>query len=656
MCGIAGFWAPTGATSPAQPRDVLERMASSIQHRGPDAAGYWHDSELGVGLAHRRLSILDLSPAGAQPMRSQSGRYIIVYNGEIYNHRNIRAALDAEIGARAWQGHSDTETLLAAIEAWGLTRALQTANGMFALAVWDEKTKQLMLARDRLGEKPLFYGKSDDTLLFGSELKAVCAYPGFQRIMNLEAATAFLRYSYVPAPLSIFTGIKKLMPGQVATFSDPASDPETSSYWTLDDAVEQTSASRQSGKSLEHHASELETVLTQVIETQMISDVPIGAFLSGGIDSSLIVSLMQKVSTSPVRTFAIGFEDERFNEAKHAADVAEHLKTDHTELILTESNMLDVAQDICTIYDEPFADSSLLPSILLSQMTREHVTVALSGDGGDEMFAGYNRHILGPKLWRRTEKTPKMARQAAGRLAALGERITASMPSLSSRAMHTLNLPVTMPDKLARFGHTFAAADSMEEMYDLLVATGQEVDAPHGINRFHRSDAATPSLELSAAEQITIWDTQTYLSDDILVKVDRAAMASSLETRAPFLDKRTIEAAWSIPIEHKLGVHGTKTVLREILYQHIPKRLIERPKQGFAIPLNEWLRGRLFDWAAQAVEGYRQHAELRPFLPAIERAWDQHQAGTRQNGALLFNAIILSEWLGGTKRADTVTQ
>lgn len=651
MCGIAGFWTFPAAMNGELGGQTLKRMASAIRHRGPDEDGYWQDVDSGVGLAHRRLSILDLSPAGSQPMQSRSSRYVIVYNGEIYNHVDLRRQLENEGRTDPWHGHSDTETLLAAIEAWGLERALQAACGMFAFAVWDKKNKVLFLARDRVGEKPLFYGRSGATLLFASELKSICTFPGFDRKVDLDAAALFLRYSYVPAPLSIFENIAKLMPGQIARFDRADQAPTLTSYWTLAETISGTASARKTEISLASVADAIENTLTQVVSSQMISDVPIGAFLSGGIDSSLITALMQKVSNKPVKTFSIGFEDARFDEARHAAAVAQHLGTEHQELILTERDILEVAPDISRIYDEPFADSSLLPTILLSRMTREHVTVALSGDGGDEMFAGYNRHVHGPKLWANINRTPRFVRPVIGTLATLGQKALGLSPRLTSAALSKFNLPVTLPDKLAQFGDAFSTAGAPIEMYEQLLATGSRFYSPKIEALKGRLSSAFSHSNLQMAEQFMAWDTLSYLPDDILTKVDRAAMASSLETRTPFLDHRTIEAAWATPLNMKLGAHGSKTVLREVLYRHVPKDLIDRPKQGFAIPLNNWLRSELREWGQAAISAYAHNPELSVFADDVESAWRDHQAVKGQHGTVLFNAIILSDWLSSMKRA-----
>ena len=630
---------------------TLTRMASAIRHRGPDEQGFWQDADIGVGFAHRRLSILDLSQAGSQPMQSHGGRYVIVYNGEIYNHLGLRKQLEREGFGADWRGHSDTETLLAGIETWGLEKTLKATSGMFALALWDKQEKTLSLARDRAGEKPLFFGISGDAIVFASELKSICAFPQFDHAVDQGAAALFLRYSYIPAPLSIFENISKLMPGQLATFGPGKLTPELKSYWTLAETISATAPARNQKRSLADAADAIEETLTEVVSSQLISDVPIGAFLSGGVDSSLITALMQKVCDKPVKTFSIGFEDPRFDEARYAAEVARHLGTEHREMIVTEQDILDLAPSITSIYDEPFADSSLLPTTLLSRMAREHVTVSLSGDGGDEMFAGYNRHIHGPRLWSKLARTPKFARKLIGASASLAERALVGSPKLTARLMSAFKLPVTVPDKLARFGDTFASADTSIAMYELLLTTGARLQAAPTDGLIKRLSEAVSEPDLSLAEQIMAWDTLSYLPDDILVKVDRAAMASSLETRAPFLDSRTIEAAWSINLDHKLGVHGSKTVLREILYRHFPSSMIDRPKQGFAIPLNDWLRHELRDWGQAAVDAYANHPELRPFAAAIETAWVDHQASKGQHGSLLFNAIVLSDWLSAAKRA-----
>lgn len=638
MCGIAGFWAldngPRGTAADA----VLRRMADTIVHRGPDAAGYWSDAESGIALAHRRLSILDLSPAGAQPMHSASGRFVIIFNGEIYNHLTLRTELEAAGAAPPWHGHSDTETLLAMIERHGVEAALKQAFGMFAFALWDKRERQLTLARDRIGEKPLYFGPVGKHLVFASELKAMQRFPGFTGAIDSEALAMFLQVSYVPSPFTIYEGIGKLEPGTFATFRSPATEPEIRAYWSLDEVIGNTAAQRNAQPTFEESVARLDTVLADVTRSQMLSDVPLGAFLSGGIDSSLITAIMQEQSSQPVRTYSIGFDDPHFNEAEAAAAVARHLGTCHTSFTVTERDALELIPSLPESYDEPFADSSQLPTTLLCSLTSQHVRVALSGDGGDEIFGGYNRHRLAPKIWNRLRPIPRILRKAGAATALQLERRLVQSDWLY-RALKSAGMPLSLLDKVGRFARAVGQSSDFSEFYRQLIVTGAALSANKAVSLPRLGPLP---LDLSLSEQVMRWDTLTYLPDDILVKVDRAAMRSSLETRAPFIDSRVIDVAWSMPISHRIGAHGGKSPLKELLYRRFPRELIERPKQGFSIPLNAWLRGGLRDWAQGLVEEF---AGRQPESAAIRGLWERHQTGRQANGEAIWNIAMFEAWI-----------
>jgi len=634
-------------------------MARSIRHRGPDHSAVWLDVESRVGLAHNRLAIIDVSPAGNQPMHSHSGRYVIVYNGEIYNHQELRKQLEDEGQAPNWAGRSDTETLLASVEAWGLRKALEHSVGMFAFALWDRRERDLILARDRIGEKPLYYGRQTarGPFLFGSELKALAQHPQFEPDIDREALALYLRFSYVPTPHSIYRGISKLRPGCFLTFSEGAGEPLIEEYWSAQ-AVAEAGAADRLQASPEECTDELEELLTRAVGQQMIADVPLGAFLSGGIDSSTVVALMQKQSSRPVKTFSIGFAEERFDEAKYAKAVARHLGTDHTELYVTPDEAMAVLPRLPSMYDEPFADSSQIPTHLVSALARRHVTVSLSGDAGDELFGGYNRYGLASALWRRLRLVPRPLRSAAA--AALG----AMPPALWNAAAAALPGLAHIRDAGAKI-HQRAplfASGSLMELYGGIVSQWPEPNAlVIGVTE-------APSLATSSApllrnlnpfEQMMAADTVTYLPDDILVKLDRASMAVSLETRVPLLDHRVVEFAWRVPFEYKVRDGHTKWLLRQVLYRHVPRELIERPKMGFGVPIAEWLRGPLRDWAEELLSESRLEDQgyLRP--KPIRRMWQSHFAGTVGGDARLWTVLMFQSWLeehrSGTRSINAST-
>ena len=654
MCGLTGFWAPKAPTT-TDHAAMVGCMADTLRHRGPDDAGVWVDTNHGVALGHRRLAIVDLSAAGHQPMASTNGRYVISFNGEIYNHLELRASLAEEGVHPMWRGHSDTETLLAAIEHWGLTDTLQRSVGMFALALWQRDTATLHLARDRMGEKPLYFGwvgtGDQRALAFASELKALRAYPGFTNPVSRTALAQYLRFMYVPAPLSIHEEVFKLPPGCVLTLTEadahhaPAGGVDglaMTAWWSLASAV--FNGRQQTLHNPEQALAALEQRLGDAVIAQSAAEVPLGAFLSGGVDSSTVVALMQARSGRQVQTFTIGFDEAGFDESPHAQRVADHLGTDHHTLRVTASDARKLIPELPWMYDEPFADASQIPMHLVCRAARQHVTVALSGDAGDELFGGYNRYLWAPGIWNKTAWLPHTLRQAlARRLAAL--------PGGDWGGSGRLLGVVRPGEKLNKLGHALDGVRSVDDLYFNLIAEKQDPEllmqpastGPLWATRI--SALATVPAGLDAAERMMYRDSVGYLPDDILVKVDRAAMAISLETRAPFLDHRVVEFAWQLPMTLKVRGNTGKWLLRQLLYKHVPRELIERPKSGFAIPIGQWLRGPLRAWAEDLLDPVRLQAE--GFLQAgiVQRMWQEHQSGRRDWTTRLWSILMFQAWL-----------
>lgn len=635
MCGLTGFWQSDAAA--AGVAAIAASMADGIAHRGPDDHGVWVEESAGLALAHRRLAIVDLSVAGHQPMPSAGGRFVLAYNGEVYNHLDLRRELEMMGHAPSWRGHSDTETLLACIEAWGVEATLARSVGMFAFALWDRQERTLTLARDRVGEKPLYYGWQGSTFLFGSELKSLRAHPAFNASVDRGALALLLRHNYVPSPHSIYVGIYKMPPGTWLTLRQGQRDAAPRAYWSLAEVAERGAADPFISSDADS-VEELARVMSQAIGRQQLADVPLGALLSGGVDSSLVAALMQAQSTRPIRTFTIGFEEKAYDEAVHARAVAAHLGTDHTELRLSANDALGLIPQLPSIYDEPFADSSQLPTHLVMKLARQHVTVALSGDAGDEFFGGYNRYRFLPKAWGTLGRMPATLRQAM-----LGTAW--ALPALAGKVMGAAQAA----EKVAKLKRLFDAGPrDLDDMYVAAVTEWPDpermvVDGHIPLNLLDARDQ-WPMLRDPVARMMAL-DGLTYLPDDILVKVDRASMAVSLETRAPFLDRDVMEFAWRLPMSMKLRDGKGKWILRQLLDRYVPRALIERPKMGFGIPLDQWLRGPLREWAGDLLAEDRLRREGYLRTDAIIRTWQAHLRGEGSHGYRLWSVLMFQGWL-----------
>lgn len=644
MCGIAGFWKADRAGHDLQ--DTLLRMTDVINHRGPDDQQVFSDVEAGLGLGFRRLSIIDLSSDGRQPMVSASGRYVMVFNGEVYNYESLRPELLA-LGA-SFRGHSDTEVILAAVEAWGLAMALDRFNGMFAIALWDRRDRRLHLVRDRMGIKPLYYGRVNGSLVFGSDLASFREYPGWNGGIDRGALCLYLRHGYVPGPHSIYEGVRKLLPGHLLVVDDPDDKlPASSPWWSVRGAVEKGQADPFTGTPAEA-VSELEDILGRAVRDRMVADVPLGAFLSGGVDSSTVVALMQAGHNSAVRTFSIGFEDPEFDEAGFAGEVARHLGTNHTDLYVSPQDCLDVIPELPGMFTEPFADSSQIPTWLVSKLARSQVTVSLSGDGGDELFAGYHNYAFGSALWNQAGAFPHWLRSP-------GAAVVKAIPTGVWDRFLRLARPFDSGgrtfevngDRIHKLADVVRHRD-FQSMYRSLVSAWR--NPRHLVVGGSEPDYLLKGLDPAPplddpVSHMMYWDMMTYLPDDILTKVDRASMAVSLEARVPLLDHRVVEFAWRLPLDYKLRDGRAKWVLREVLDRHVPRSLIDRPKRGFGVPLGAWLRGPLRDWAESLLDADRLADEgyLKPRV--VRKTWDDFVTGRRQWQTSLWAVLMFQAWL-----------
>tara|TARA_R110001592_G_scaffold3525_16_gene19987 strand:+ start:27308 stop:29251 length:1944 start_codon:yes stop_codon:yes gene_type:complete len=640
MCGITGLYTFDPRPDRAHLHRVITGMNDALATRGPDSDDVWQDPDVPLALGHRRLSIIDLSPAGAQPMESASGRYMIVFNGEIYNFKSLKASLETTHGV-IFRGHSDTEVLLSAVEHWGVQQTLEKINGMFAFALWDRQKQALFLARDRMGKKPIYVGWAGSTLVFGSELKALCAHPEFRRDVSRPAVTSYMRFGYVPAPLSIYRDVWQIPAGMMMAIDlrmlrggqDLKSLLEP--YWSHKDAL--LSARDNPVDNAEDAVRDFEKILSECVGERMVSDVPLGAFLSGGIDSSTIVALMQAQSDQAVKTYSIGFEEAGYNEAEQAKAVAQHLKTDHHELYIKPQDALDVVAQLPHIYDEPFADASAIPTYLVSKFARESVSVALSGDGGDEMLGGYTRHISGPKAWNATNNIPPKFRKP------IAQMIRSVPPSLWS----------SLRPNRPQFGsHMHKFADTLEkhtqgDVYLSLVSNWPKPRMCVTDGYEEMIPLVDPDMQIDGvtfAEEMMYWDTLSYLNGDILTKVDRASMAVSLEARAPLLDRRIYDYVWRLPLDMKIRNKKGKWLLRQVLHHHVPEDLYERPKQGFSVPIGAWLRGDLKDWAEDLLDEYELRAQGFLNYKHIHTLWDEHQKGRGNHAEKLWTVLMFQAW------------
>ena len=646
MCGVTGFLTLSSETE-SELKGSVCRMTDQLTHRGPDDSGFWVDRGAGIALGQRRLSILDLSRDGHQPMHSESGRYVIVFNGEVYNFGDLRKELEGK--GHTFRGHSDTEVMLAAIEEWGIEEAVPRFNGMFAFALWDCKNRQLHLVRDRLGEKPLYYGWMGNTFLFGSELKALVAHPDFHGEVDSSTLAMYLKYCYIPTPFSVYRGVYKLPPAArlVLKNTDQGRMPDPIPYWSANDAVRHGTDDPYSG-SMEEAVTQLDEILRSAVKMRMVADVPLGAFLSGGVDSSTIVALMQAQSARPVKTFSIGFHDAKYNEAKYAAAVARHLGTEHTEFYVSPEEARRIIPSLPEFYDEPFSDSSQIPTYLVSSLARKQVAVSLSGDGGDELFGGYKRYFVWGNIWKAIGWMPFPVRKIASRgMRQLRPHQWNRVADLLASFIPGVAQIESPGDRVHRLASILSAVDSFHRYDAVLSAFDAPASFLQGANR------STPLLRAQSGDSgpadfcryMMLQDALTYLPDDILAKVDRASMAVSLEVRVPFLDHRVFEFAARLPQSMKMRGGRGKLILRHVLSRYVPDILIERPKTGFALPISDWLRGPLREWSEDLM-GERRLRDEGYFRPdTVREMWNEHLSGQRDQGDQIWTILMFQAWL-----------
>jgi asparagine synthase (glutamine-hydrolysing) len=639
MCGMVGYWDRERKAN----INTIQMMSKKLQHRGPDGSGVWLNSSSTLALAHRRLSIIDLTEAGHQPMLSSCGKFVLVFNGEIYNHLELRRDLENENVGITWHGHSDTETLLISLQFWGVEKTLKKLNGMFAFALWNDSEQKLFLARDRMGEKPLYYGNNNNCFFFGSELKSFKPHPGWKGEVDRNALALFMRYSVVPSPWSIYQGISKLPPAHFVIISDNGTSiSKPRCYWNLSNIAEENSGSARGG--VKDLTDELDTLLNNAVSSRMASDVPLGAFLSGGLDSTIVAALMQKHSSKPIKTFTIGFNERGYNEATHAKDVAQYLGTDHTELYVGPKEAMNVISNIGSIWDEPFADSSQIPTLLVSQLAKQHVTVSLSGDGGDELFCGYNRYTKGYQIWERLKVLPLPIRRVIARLIDIFP--TAPLEYL----IHFLPMKYQVPhltNGLSKLADVMRQESDLQ-YYQSLVSHWKNpqkvvLNSVEPKTLFNNPDKL-PNLD-DFREQMMFIDSVSYLPDDILTKVDRASMFVSLEARVPLLDHRIVEFAQKIPISLKYQNGEGKWLLREVLNRYVPKKLMDRPKMGFGIPIDEWLKKDLREWAEELLSEKRLREEGFFDYKVIRKMWNDYVNGKLQSHYYLWDVLMFQAWL-----------
>ena len=649
MCGFAGFL--TQSSNMSSPEGILRNMGNAIRSRGPDSKGQFFDPHEGIGLSFRRLAILDLSDAGSQPMRSDSGRYMICFNGEIYNHKDIRKEIENRFPSQiSWNGHSDTETLLASIELFGLEETLKKCSGMFAIALWDKKEKFLSLARDRFGEKPLYYGWTKESLIFGSELKALKVFPSFERIIDQKVIPLFMKFNYIPAPFCIYKDCHKLMPAEIIRFkieNNCCTKVGQKYFWSAESIIKSSQSNPIT--CFEEATNLIESSLEQSVKSQMLSDVPLGAFLSGGIDSSLITALMQKNSMEKIQTFTAKFENSSLNESKMAQSVADYLGSDNIVATVSDKEALEVIKNLSNIYDEPFADSSQIPTTLISSIAKKNVTVALSGDAGDEVFGGYNRYRWGPYIWNKLNNySPIKSKLLLNSLNILNSNQMDGLEKIfNSIAPRSLKISL-LNEKVKKIKLIANHAESADHLYKLLTENqiNEDLYIP---NRDHDSynDIRLDNLQvdLDIANQMMINDTLTYLPDDILCKIDRASMSVSLETRIPFLNHDLFALAWRLPIEMKVNKSHGKFILKNILSNYVPKKLFDRPKAGFAVPVSQWLRGPLKDWAESLLDEKRIKNDGYFNFQEVMNIWNLHISGSKDMTNELWSILMFQAWL-----------